>query len=179
VHELTVAGWIVTSIVAVGLIAGCGSTDHARPVARSPQGPARAACATRSVAVLARASGLAARSIHSAPFTALDGSASCRFSARTASQRMSVVVEIDTAPQAYYRLEREAVEYGQNVLWHHQPESAYPQYVLRVGVEADWFPAERTLMATDDQRLITVTTSAAAKGLAADVARVYLRDAKH
>ncbi len=61
---------------------------------------------------------------------------------------------------------------------------AAPQAVTGLGIEADWFPAETQLMATDGIRLITVsvTSQRGAHGrrraLAEALARTYLRHPK-
>jgi hypothetical protein len=92
-----------------------------------------------------------------------------------------VVAEVDTAPQAYYRFERESVEDSQNVLWAHQGSAAYPVSVGGLGLGAVWLSAERELLATDGQRLVEVTvswpgvTEAEERLLAETLARGYVR----
>jgi hypothetical protein len=59
---------------------------------------------------------------------------------------------------------------------------APPQAVPRLGLEADWFPAETQLMATDGIRLITVSVkwshSTRKRALAVALARTYLKRSK-
>lgn len=91
-----------------------------------------------------------------------------------------VVAQLDSAPQAFARLEREAVETGQNVIWRHLGPAAYPQDVPHLGLDADWFPTEAKVMTTDGLRLITVSinwpaaNAARRRGVAELVARTYL-----
>ncbi len=91
-----------------------------------------------------------------------------------------MVVGLDSAPQAPARLEREAVEYSQTVLWAHLGSGAYPRTVSRLGVDAYWFPADRRLLTTDGSRLIEVTVTwpagsdPRARTLAERLARGYL-----
>src|SRR4051795_10793084 len=55
------------------------------------------------------------------PFTARSSAAGCRLEGR----ELTAIVMIDSAPQPYERLERETVEFGQNVDWSKVPASAY------------------------------------------------------
>jgi hypothetical protein len=91
-----------------------------------------------------------------------------------------VLANVDSAPQAYFRLERQAIEYAQNVLWSHRGAGAYPQHIDHLGVDADWFPVEASVMTTDGRRLITVgvswpgATTGRRRRAAEAVARTYL-----
>ena len=89
-----------------------------------------------------------------------------------------MIVQLDSAPQAYTRLERQIVEYGQNVL--HSGRQEYPRSIKHLGLDADWLAAENRILTTDGVRLVNVKirwTSAgsdARKALAIGLARVYL-----
>ncbi|HEU0318670.1 MAG TPA: hypothetical protein VFR49_15140, partial [Solirubrobacteraceae bacterium] len=105
----------------------------------------------------------------------------CRFLiARPGARPLTVEADVDSAPQAYARLDRQAVEYSQNVLWSHAGPGAYPRTVADLGVAADWFPADRRLLATDGTQLVEVvaTWPGARRGteqaLAEATARSYL-----
>jgi hypothetical protein len=87
-------------------------------------------------------------------FTQPDGARACRVTAD--SVRLSLVVGIDTQPQAQFRLDKQVTEYGQGVIWFHQGDAAYPQYIAHLGVEADWLPAADELLETDGARLIMI-----------------------
>jgi hypothetical protein len=172
--------------LALALItAACGASATAAH--RRPPGAAAAhlatPCAHRAGAALARATSLPAASIVASTFTAPGGEASCRFTTRGAggARTLDVVAELDSAPQAFYRLEREVVEYGQNVLWHNEGAAAYPRDVAHLGLDADWLAAADQLITTDGVRLITILVNAApahaadgAEGIAASLARCYL-----
>ena len=178
----TVAVALGASIVAVA----CGTTQ------RTPQSPGphaasgrASACDARGTTVLARAAGIGVASLTRSPFTEADGAASCRFTARRPlAGRLDVVVELDSQPQAYYRLERGTVEYAQNVIWDHEGERAYPLDIPHLGLDADWFPAESELETTDGVRLITIVVAAFPAGerarerMATGLAKVYLRNAR-
>ena len=130
------------------------------------------------MAALATADG--GGSVEQAGFTAPNGSHGCRFSSGGA-RALRVTVSIDSAPQAHFRLDREVVEYGQTIIWSHQGSRPYPQYLAGLGMEADWLPVPRELLATDGVRIIFVTVtrwpgaSGAAERAAERVVRLYLR----
>jgi hypothetical protein len=97
------------------------------------------------------------------------GEASCRFSARDrAAGALDVVAELDGAPQAYYRLDREVVEFGQNVIWDHLGARADPYPIPHLGLAADWFPSENQLVTTDGVRLMTIVVTSVSAGAGGD-----------
>jgi hypothetical protein len=107
----------------------------------------------------------------------------CDFKVRPArSDEVAVSATIDTAPQAYVRLERAAVEAGQR--FSNTSVVAAPVSVAGLGLDAQWFPADAKLMTTDGARLITVVVSwpaandARKRSLAESVARPYLEKRK-
>jgi hypothetical protein len=108
------------------------------------------------------------------PFTSPSLAASCRLEAGP----LIVISRLDSAPQPYTRLEREVVEYGQNVL--HSGRRSYPQSIKRLGLDADWLAAENRLLTTDGVRLIDVkvrwpsASETARRALAIRLADVYL-----
>jgi hypothetical protein len=110
------------------------------------------------------------------PFTAPSGAAGCRFQ----SSEVSEVVLLDSAPQAYTRMEREQVEFWQNVEWSHKTARAAPRPVGHLGLGGYWFPAQSRLLTTDGVRLITIkvrgpsTGPSEPKATAMRLARVYL-----
>jgi hypothetical protein len=172
--------------VALGLslaMAGCGGGGR-HTAARTRPSATRALpapCSSRSRRALARSAGIAVDLVASSPFTTSSGAASCRFSTRpSAAGRLDVVAELDSAPQAYYRLEREVVEFGQNVIWGHLGRRAYPVAIAHLGLDADWIPAENELVTSDGVRLVTIVVDsvpASAGGgarVAASLARSYL-----
>lgn len=90
-------------------------------------------------------------------------------------------MELDSAPQAYVRMDREQTEFWQNVEWSHQAARASPYPITSLGLGGYWFPLQRRLLTTDGVRLITIKVRssgsagrAARKSLASRLARVYL-----
>jgi hypothetical protein len=93
---------------------------------------------------------------------------------------MSVIVMLDSAPQAYTRMEREQVEFWQNVEWSHKSARSAPRPIAHLGLGGYWFPLQSRLLTTDGVRLITVKVRApssgpsARKAAAVRLARPYL-----
>jgi hypothetical protein len=91
---------------------------------------------------------------------------------------MTLRVTVDSAPQAAFRFDRAVVEGGQAHLGRARDE--LPQQVAAVGRGADWLPAQRELLATDDRRLVTVDVLSAPprpradRAAAVDAARALL-----
>jgi hypothetical protein len=109
-------------------------------------------------------------------FTASNGAESCRFRA----PGVEAVVHLDSAPQPFTRMEREQVEFWQNVEWSHKTARAAPRPVTDLGLGGYWFPVQSRLLTTDGVRLITIKVRSPAAGpaerkaLAARLARIYL-----
>ena len=172
-----------TLVLGLSLVSvGCGGAAHRGAHANAARAVGLPApCSAQARRVLARSSGIAVDSVLSSPFTSSGGAASCRFSARErAGGPLAVVAELDSAPQAYYRLVREVVEFGQNVIWDHLGAGAEPDPISHLGLAADWFPSENQLLTTDGVRLITISVSSLPAGAGADarvaasLARTYL-----
>ena len=110
------------------------------------------------------------------PFKASNGAAGCRLDAGN----REVVVMLDGAPQAYVRMEREQVEFWQNVEWSHQAARAAPAPITSLGLGGYWFPLQSRLLTTDGVRLDTIKVRwptgdpAERKPLAVRLAHVYL-----
>jgi len=103
----------------------------------------------------------------------------CTYGARVGDgRRVVVTVNVDTGAQAYFRLERTVVEASQ--VFSTVRLIAAPQQVPGIGLDADWFPAERQLMTTDGRRLLTVSvgwggaTESRRRALVEAVVRPYL-----
>jgi hypothetical protein len=149
----------VPSIIAL-VIAVLGG-GHAAP-ALAP------ACAHRADAVVA--------ATEAAPFTASNGAAGCQLRGRDGE----AIVMLDSAPQAYTRMEREQVEFWQNVEWSHKTARAAPRPVGHLGLGGYWFPVQSRLLTTDGVRLVTIkvrapsTGPAERKDEAVKLAQVYL-----
>jgi hypothetical protein len=126
--------------------------------------------------VLAKAAAVPPNSVTGSPFTASNRAAGCRLRA----ENREVVVMLDSAPQAYVRMEREQVEFWQNVEWSHQAARAAPAPITSLGLGGYWFPLQSRLLTTDGVRLDTIKgvwptgNRAERKPLAVALAQVYL-----
>jgi hypothetical protein len=168
---------LFTALVLAALLAGCGSSSHERSMIVHVKGqtvtyPFRPglppACAHRG--------GAAVDAAHAEPFKAPNGADGCRLTA----QGLTAIVMLDSAPQPYFRLEREVTEFGQNVDWTKVPASAYPRTIKHLGLDANWFPLQHRLLTTDGVRLVTVKLRSASmdpaelRDTAVRLAGVYL-----
>jgi hypothetical protein len=180
---------IVVVVLAAIVVGGCGSSSdsgrdasQAAPTQVTPTVAAAAktrlapACSRRARISLARQTGRRADLIDASPFTAASGASGCRL--RGLGAGVTVIVQLDSAPQAYTRLERQIVEYGQNVL--HSGRQEYPRSIKHLGLDAHWLAAENRILTTDGVRLVNVkirwtsASSDAREALAIRLARVYL-----
>jgi hypothetical protein len=179
---------IVVVVLAAVVAGGCGSSsDNGRdasqaaptqvttePTATTAKTRLAPACSRRARISLARETGLRPGLIDASPFIAASGASGCRLQALG----VTVIVQLDSAPQAYTRLERQIVEYGQNVL--HSGRQEYPRSIKHLGLDAHWLAAENRILTTDGVRLVNVkirwilASSDAREALAIRLARVYL-----
>jgi hypothetical protein len=131
------------------------------------------ACAHRAQAAFAATA--------TTPFTAPSGADGCRLRA----PGREAIVMLDSAPQAYTRMEREQVEFWQNVEWSHKTARAAPRPVVHLGLGGYWFPVQSRLLTTDGVRLVTIKVRAPSSGPAerkeeaVKLARVYLGPLQH
>jgi hypothetical protein len=131
------------ALACLGVLAGCGGT--AAPAADSRPGP----CARGVAKVVSQAAGGPVKT----QVTAVSGGqATCVYA--TPSTRVDVMV--DTLPQVQFRFSRAVVERGQNAVWGHDTRKA-PRLLHGIGGGADWFPADRQLLAIGRRMLITVS----------------------
>jgi hypothetical protein len=100
--------------------------------------------------VVARAASVSAGAVSEKAGTSSQATPQCVFRAG----KVKVVAIVDSAPQAYFRLERTVVE-AQQQFSTVRLEPA-PVHVGGLGLDADWFPKEKQIMTTDGNRLITV-----------------------
>jgi hypothetical protein len=109
-------------------------------------------------------------------FTASNGADGCRLKASDGE----AIATLDSAPQAYTRMEREQVEFWQNVEWSHKAARSAPRPITTLGLGGYWFPLQSRLLTTDGVRLITIkvrapsASPAARKAKAVKLAQVYL-----
>jgi hypothetical protein len=126
---------------------------------------------------------VAPQTIATAPSTGNNQMPQCSFTTRDArGRRIQVVANDYTGPQPYFILDRTATEASQNFALNRDYPA--PAAIMGLGLEADWFPATRQLMATDGIRLITATvswrgtTQARQQALAEPMTRQYLNLSK-
>ena len=180
--------------MAAALLSGCGSSSAGT---RTPTAPSQAATPTPTTAATSGGPGSAPSRLAPAcsprtrrilsrygstkptPFTARNLAESCHFEG--ASGGPDVIVELDSAPQPYFRMEREQVEFWQNVEWSGQAAKAAPYPITSLGLGGYWFPLQRRLLTTDGVRLVTIKVRSAGssgptarKSLATRLARIYL-----
>ena len=174
-------GLTLAACLATLSAAGCGgsATHRARTSERvrsvTPPSPCTPA-ARRAMAGFLRASASGITQVASSGNNAMP---QCTFSMGPTDRRsIAVTANVDASPQPYFRLERTAIETGQELIGRSTPT---PKPVNGIGVEAYWFPAQTELMCTDGVRLITVSVNWPAAStrrrlaLALAVARPYLR----
>jgi hypothetical protein len=141
--------WLPSAFAALA-IAGCGQSSekpaHPARAAATPK-PAAAGPCRAAVGAAVSGSGVRTRVTDATP-----GQATCVYTA----PRLRVDVTVDSNPQAQFRFDRAVVERGQNAVWSHTMKASMPRLLNRLGVGADWFPAEHQLLTTDGKRLITV-----------------------
>jgi hypothetical protein len=153
-------------------VVSCGGSKHAAPATRSALTKhAASVCTPQARAVVARASG---GSVTQSQSTGNNAMPQCSYRA----SRVTVIANVDTSPQPFFRLERAIVEEGQQFSTVRNEPA--PQRVAHLGLDASWFPAEHLLLTGNNQQLLTVTVKwphasrARMKALGAAVARVYL-----
>lgn len=158
-RRLTILGALAAALGA----AGCGSSASPSPgssaSSSSRPGAKHAAslvCLPEAVDAVARYLGVATGSLALAEQTGNNAMPQCSLRAHPAhGPRIHLIANIYDGPQPYFVLERTAVEAGQQFT--NQRMIAAPVTVTGLGLDADWFPAEKQLMSTDGKRLITVT----------------------
>ena len=125
--------------------------------------------------MLAKTASVLPDAVSGSPFNASNGAAGCRLHAGD----LGAVVMLDSAPQPYIRMEREQVEFWQNVEWSHKAAHAAPAPVTSLGLGGYWFPLQSRMLTTDGVRLDTIKViwpagGAERKPLAVRLAHVYL-----
>jgi hypothetical protein len=162
-------------------LAGCGgsSASSSHTTARVVAKPAPL-CLPKAEVALSRLVGVHVSQLTNSPGMGANAEPQCTFKVRlTHGRRLSVIANLDSSPQPYFRLERTAVEATQQ--FSTTRNIAAPQTIKGLGMDADWYPAQQQLQTTDGVRLITVTVTwhgvsqGRRRALAVAVARLYLR----
>lgn len=165
-------------MVLLGL-AGCGTSGQPRrtaPEHRTGVATTYVICKPGAREAIARQLGIGAGTLVEHQGTGNNDEPQCTFAAR--HPRRSLIVNVDSSPQPYARLERTVDEAAQ--IFTAKRASPAPQNVAHLGLVAAWLPASSELLTTDTRRLITVTikwAGASQRGrltLATVAARPYL-----
>ncbi len=179
----------VLGVGCVLLLAGCGgsstrldrpASSRLKPRAAAHHQVAVTLCKPEVIAAIAQYLTLPATKITSSQSVGTDAEPQCTFVTHVAGgRRVAVTANVGVEAGAYFILERTAIEASQ--VFAPTRLSPAPQVVYRLGLEADWFPAETHLIATDGTRLVTTTVSwgrgsqARKIALATAVTRPYLK----
>jgi hypothetical protein len=173
--------WRHAAPVIVGLLAGlalvgCGASS--RSSATSTKAAARPkplpVCAPAAGLVIAHDAGIGVGVLTARATMGNNAEPECHFR----GPRVSVVVNVDSSPQPYQRLERTIEEDGQQF----GPVRNFtpPVTVPKLGLDAAWVPDQSKLLTTDGRSLLTITVAwrgekrARQIALATLVARRYL-----
>jgi hypothetical protein len=141
-------------MVLLGL-AGCGtSVQQHRTVPEHGVGAATisAICKPAAREAIARQLGIGTQTLTERQGAGNNDEPQCTFGAQR--PRRSLIVNVDSSPQPYARLERTVDEAAQ--VFTPTRESPGPKEVSHLGLVAAWLPASSELMTTDTRRLITV-----------------------
>ncbi len=116
----------------------------------------------------------AAPAVSASVGTGNNGAPECRL----AAPGVRVIVNVDSSPQPYARLERAIVEDGQQ--FGTKRTFTPPQTVPHLGLDASWFPDLDQLLTSDGHVLLTIDVhspsiaAADRRDLATALARIYL-----
>ncbi|MBV9007000.1 MAG: hypothetical protein JOZ98_09280 [Solirubrobacterales bacterium] len=134
----------------------------------------RPVCAPAAGVAIARYAGVGVGVLKARATTGNNAEPECHFR----GPGVSVVVNIDSSPQPYQRLERTIDEDGQQ--FSTVRNFAPPVTVPKLGLDAAWVPDQSQLLTTDGRSLLTITVAwrgekrARQIALATLVARRYL-----
>lgn len=166
---------MLTGPVLVLAIVGCGSTY--RTVSAAKAGPPPI-CRPQAAVAIAGMLGVSQGAVVRSAGTGNNGSPECHFHAAVAGKKVWVVVNVDTSPQPYARLERTIVEAGQQ--FGLVRGFAAPVTVRKLGLDAAWLPDAHQVITTDGNALISATVAwpggrqAQRRALATIAARAYI-----
>lgn len=166
---------IVGLLTGLALV-GCGTSSRssATSTRAAAQQKPRPVCAPAATVVIARYAGVGVGVLKARATTGNNAEPECHFR----GPGVSVVVNVDSSPQPYQRLERTIDEDAQQfaTVRNFSP----PVTVPRLGLDAAWVPDESQLLTTDGRSLLTITVAwrgekrARQIALATLVARRYL-----
>ncbi len=169
------------ALVVVGLLtglalAGCGASSRSSstPTNTAVRAKRPPVCRPAAGVVIARYAGFGVGVLKARATMGNNAEPECHFH----GPRVSVVVNVDSSPQPYQRLERTIDEDGQQ--FSTQRNFAPTVTVAKLGLDAAWVPDQSQLLTTDGRSLLTITVAwrgekrARQIALATLVARRYL-----
>jgi hypothetical protein len=109
-------------------------------------------CAPAAQAIVAQAASVAVADVSTKAGTSSQATPQCVMRA----PKLKVVAIVDSAPQAYFRLERAVVEAEQQFSSVPLPQV---KHLNGLGLDAQWFPQQNQLETTDGRRLITIAVT--------------------
>ena len=129
-------------------MAGCGGSSRPKV--------AGGVCTLKAIDAVAGSLGVAPAHVTDKRGTGSNASPQCTFRTRTAhGTRVEVIANVETAPSAYFIVERTIVEASQ--IFGPRRLAPAPVSVSKLGLEASWFPEEQWLISTDGARVITTS----------------------
>lgn len=157
------ASHIARGLLGVGcvlLVTGCGgssTSSQQRTADAHRRTAAQTLCEPEVVDAIAHSLKVPPASVTTRQSVGSDAEPQCTFVTHVDGRRVAVVANVGVEVGAYFILERTEVEASQ--MFAPTRLSPAPEAVNRLGLEADWFPAEMHLMATDGTRLVTTTVT--------------------
>ncbi len=150
-HVARVIVGLLSGLALVGCGASSGSPATFKKAAAHPKPPP--VCEPAASTVIARDAGVGSGVLTARATTGANAEPECHFH----GPRLSVVVNIDSSPQPYQRLERTIDEAGQQ--FGTVRNFAPPVSVPKLGLDAAWLPDESKLLTTDGRSLLTITVT--------------------
>jgi hypothetical protein len=146
---------VIIAVLTGSAAAGCGSSSHPPAKATKAANKTKAApvCEPAARTVIARETKVDPGTLTARAAEGGNAEPECRFK----GPGVSVVVNIDSSPQPYQRLERAIDEASQQFA--PVPGFQPPMIVPKVGLDAAWLPAESKLITTDGRSLLGITVS--------------------
>jgi hypothetical protein len=176
------------AVLAAFALAGCGGsstqTTTGSRVAHKAAAKKPPVCLPKAEAALSRSLGPHVKELSQSPSIGGNAEPQCTFKVGlTGGRRLTVIANLDTGPQPYFRLERTSVEATQQFSVTRNIPA--PEVISGLGLDADWYPEQRQIQTTDGITLITVTVNWAGvtqrrrRTVAEAVARAYLHHPFH
>ena len=170
------AGPAIVGLLTGLALVGCGASSHssATPTKAATRPKPPPVCEPAAGVVIARDAEVGVGVLTARARTGNNAEPECHFR----GPRVSVVVNIDSSPQPYQRLERTIDEASQQ--FGTVRTFTPPVSVSKLGLDAAWVPDQSQLLTTDGRSLLTITVAwrgekrARQIALATLVARRYL-----